>query len=223
MSKEIVKGFIDAELLAVEVTSSIYNKGKAHIFNVLESIYADAGDPRLRANKKLVESILNGICNTVTDLIVDVLGDWNQEVEAGGEVSPEDAAEAMREHNEARNVIGLPPIMDTDEVAAYIANETGIDVDVVGSVLSAETAWMQENGLVKESDEANIITHTDATCPYCGAEFRSMVVLTEDDTKDNLAVKNLPTDTCPLCEKEMSIVSCTADLSVNLEIEKLQD
>ena len=237
MSKEIVKGFIDAEWLAVEVTSSIYNKGKAHIFNVLESIYADAGDPRLRANKKLVESILNGICNTVTDLIVDVLGDWNQEVEAGGEVSPEDAAEAMREHNEARNVIGLPQIMDTDEVAAYIADETGINVDVVGSVLSAETAWMQKNGFIDNSitdrviviepvDEIcgkEVVFNIDAVCPYCTEQFKSMVVLYEDEKKGGLKIQNFTTETCPCCEKEMKTSLCYANLSIKLEIEKLQD
>ena len=223
LSEETVKGTIDAEWLAVEVAGLVYNSGKANIFNILESIYEDEYDPRLRANKKLAENIISGIGKRVSELIRDTLGDWQVEVEAGGEVSPEDAAETRREYEEARKVAGLPPIMDTDEVAVYIANETGIDVDVVGSVLNTETVWMQENGFVKENDEVTIIAHTDAICPYCGKEFKSMVVLTEDDTKDNLAVKNLPTDTCPHCEKEMSIVSCTADLSVKLEIEKLQD
>ena len=223
MSEETVKGTIDAEWLALELTGLIYNSGKANIFNVLECMYEDNHDPRLAANKRLVSSILDGICKKSSKLIADVLEDWEAEVEMGDEVSPEDAAEAKREHEEARKVAGLPPIMDTDEVAAYIANETGIDIATVGSVLETETDWMQENGFVKESDEVTLLTHADAICPYCGAEFRSMVVLTEDDTKDNLAVKNLPTDTCPHCEKEMSIVSCTADLSVNLEIEKLQD
>ena len=152
MSKETVKGTIDAEWLAVEVTSSIYNKGKAHIFNVLESIYADAGDPRLRANKKLVESILNGICNTVTDLVVDVLGEWKQEVEMGGEVSPEDAAETKRDYDEARKVLSLPHTMDTDEVAADVSVKIGIDVDTVSSVLKAETEWMIEKGLAEKLD-----------------------------------------------------------------------
>ena len=221
LSEETVKGTIDAEWLAVEVAGLVYNSGKANIFNILESIYEDEYDPRLRANKKLAENIISGISRRSSRLIRDVLGNWKAEVEAGGEVSPEDVAEAKREYEEARKVAGLPKIMDIDEVAAYIANETGIDIETVASVLETETDWMKENGFVKENDEATIITHTDVKCPYCGIEFRSMVILTEDDTKDNLAVKNLPTDTCPLCGEEISIVSCTADLSVKLEVKKL--
>ena len=149
LSEEIVKGTIDAEWLALELTGLIYNSGKANIFNVLECMYEDRHDPRLAANKRLVSSILDGICKKSSKLIADVLEDWEVEVEMGGEVSSEDAAEAKREYEEARKVAGLPPIMDTDEVAAYIVNETGIDVDLVGSVLNAETAWMKENGFTE--------------------------------------------------------------------------
>jgi len=237
LSKETVKGIIDAEWLAVEVAGLIYNSGKANIFNILESIYEDEYDPRLRANKKLAENIISGIGKRASELIRDALGDWKVEVEVGGEVSPGDAAEAKREYNEARNVIGLPPIMDTDEVAAYIANETGIDVDLVGSVLSAETAWMQENGFIDNSITERVITiepvdeicgkevvfNVDAVCPYCTEQFKSMVVLYEDEKKGGLKIQNFTTETCPCCEKEMKTSLYYANLSIKLEMEKLQD
>ena len=118
---------------------------------------------------------------------------------------------------------GEPKELDIDELAAYIADKTGIDIAVVGSVLEMETQYLTENGFTESrtEDEVELITHVIATCPYCGEDFKSMVVLIEDDTKDNLSVKNLLTDTCPHCEKEMSIKSCTAELKVGLEVEKL--
>jgi len=97
-----VKGFYTAEQLSLDVAGIVYRHGKAQIFNVLESQFENENDRRLAASKRLVESILTNIGRDARQLILDVLGDWEQEVplEPGDILTGQDAEDAKNEHQE---------------------------------------------------------------------------------------------------------------------------
>ena len=109
MSEDTIKATINAEWLATEVAGMIYNNGKAKIFNLLESqINPEINmgqNARLAACKRIAEDNLSNIAKSAADFIRDMLGDWEQEVEAGGEVSEEDAAEALKEYKEVQRIL----------------------------------------------------------------------------------------------------------------------
>lgn len=103
MKDETIKAEIDSVWVATEAAGMVYKQGKAKIFNVLESQLND--DQKLLACKRIVTDILTNISRDVGSFIEDTLGDWKQEVEFGGEVSEEDAAEAAREYEEIKEVL----------------------------------------------------------------------------------------------------------------------
>ena len=65
-----------------------------------------------------------------------------------------------------------------------------------------------------------IITHIDAVCPYCGADFKSMVIITETKKQEGIDSKSLLTDTCPHCDREMNVKSCSVRLISDLQMIK---
>lgn len=83
-----VKGIIDAQILAELIGQTIYNQGKAQIFNILEAVMLP--DERLKATKRLVQNILSSITKDVADELRDILGDWQIEVIAGEKLSLEE-------------------------------------------------------------------------------------------------------------------------------------
>jgi hypothetical protein len=98
-----VKGVFDTESLANLVGQTIYNQGKAKIFNILEA--AMPQNNQLAATKRVSQNILSSIAKDVADQLREVLGDWQQEVTAGGEVSPEDEKQARKEYEEIKQII----------------------------------------------------------------------------------------------------------------------
>ena len=100
---DTIKATINAKWLATEVGQIIYRQGKAKVFNVLESQIDDR--TKLGASKRIVEDILANITRDVGSFISEVLGDWEEEVEAGGEVSDEEYLETMKEYEEIENIL----------------------------------------------------------------------------------------------------------------------
>lgn len=103
-----VKATIDADWLATEVAAIIYNNGKAKIFNVLESQLPQettTDHQKMRACKDIAVDIIGNIAKKSADFIREILGDWEVEIEAGGEVSDEDAIEAEKEYDEIQRII----------------------------------------------------------------------------------------------------------------------
>lgn len=101
-TEKTVQGVIDAQTLAVMVTDGIYNQGKARLFTFLESQFEGQ---RLNACKKIVDDILTDISRNTGNLIRDILGEWQIEVEAGGELTPEEEQEALREYEQAERML----------------------------------------------------------------------------------------------------------------------
>jgi hypothetical protein len=113
VKEETVKGIITADILAVDVAGMIYRRGKAKIYNLLESQLGDDhpsesivafgspyDSPKLKACKRITDDILEQISDLASRLIRDTLGDWTQEVEAGGRLSPEEEKQALKEREE---------------------------------------------------------------------------------------------------------------------------
>jgi hypothetical protein len=103
-SEEKVKATINGEWLAEQVAGIIYNQGKAKIMNLLESQIPESEPLRLSACKGIVQDALEVIIYNTTRLIKDTLGDWQQEVEFGGELTLEEELKALKEHNELKKV-----------------------------------------------------------------------------------------------------------------------
>lgn len=99
------KGVIDAQWLATEVASIIYNRGKGKILTVLES--QQEPGPKLFAAKKLVEDVLAGISKDAANLICDILSDWQEEVGIGPEadLSAAELEELENEYKEVEEII----------------------------------------------------------------------------------------------------------------------
>jgi len=142
--EQILKGTIDSEWLATEIAVMIYSSSRKEIFDVLECIYEKERDPRLSANKKLVSNILNKTCKNISKLIADVLENWEVEVEVGGKISPEETLPAIREYNNTRGMIGLPPILRPEVFISRISEETNISPAIVKQILDAETELIIE-------------------------------------------------------------------------------
>ena len=103
---------INAEWLATEVASIIFNQGKAKLFNVLESqidtdISATLETRRLRATKRITEDIISGIAKNVANLIRDALHDWEEEVEIGpdADLTPEEIQALKEEYGDIDKIL----------------------------------------------------------------------------------------------------------------------
>lgn len=103
-SEDIVRGTINGEWLAEQVVGIIYKQGKAKMMNLLESQIPEDQKQRIKACKWILEDMLEVIGHNVAGLIEDTLSNWEQEVEFGGKLSPEEEAEARKEYKEFRNV-----------------------------------------------------------------------------------------------------------------------
>jgi len=103
IDKSEFESVVDAEWLATAVAQTIYSRAKGKIFTVLES-QIDKGQ-KLEASKHITQDIIAGISKDVANFIKDVLGDWQQEVIAGGECSPEDEKQARKEYDEIQEII----------------------------------------------------------------------------------------------------------------------
>jgi len=97
-----VKGIIDAQWIAECVGQTIYDSGKAQIFNVLEAVMPC--DNQLAATKRVVQNILSSMVKSVSDDLRAILCDWQQEVIAGGELSPEEEEQARKEYEEIQKM-----------------------------------------------------------------------------------------------------------------------
>lgn len=100
------KVIIDANWLATEVASIIFNRGKAKIFNVLES-QLESGE-RLNAAKRLTEDIISHIAKNSADMIRNVLGDWQEEItlEPEADLTPEELEEIKSNYDKVEQIIG---------------------------------------------------------------------------------------------------------------------
>lgn len=109
MSKDTVKCIIDAELLAKVAGGMVHRQGKAKMFNVLESQIPENEIERIGACKCIVDDILSNIAVNVFKLIKDTLGDWQIEVEVGGELSEEEEIKkevrAQKEYEKIRRIL----------------------------------------------------------------------------------------------------------------------
>lgn len=104
MSEGTTKGIINAKIVCVDVADIIYNRGKARIFNVLES---QLDGPKLNATKRIAEDIISQICRDVAEYLSDILGDWQIEVEAGGVLEEQAAIEAQQAFQKVKEVIRM--------------------------------------------------------------------------------------------------------------------
>lgn len=103
-----VKAVINADWLATQIADSVYRQSKARVFNVLESQLSDGDEiqrPKLDACKRIVGDILSDIARDSARLIRDTLGDWEQEITAGGYVSYEDAEKARKAYEETISIL----------------------------------------------------------------------------------------------------------------------
>jgi hypothetical protein len=108
-----VKGIIDAKIVAADAAGIVYKQMKAKIFDLLESQlspgpYPEAHkvtDPKLAACKRIAESMITATARDVNNFILDMLGDWEIEVEAGGKLTPEEEVEAIKEQCELEAVL----------------------------------------------------------------------------------------------------------------------
>ena len=99
-----VKGIIDAKIVCIDVADIIYNRGKAKIFNVLES---QLEGQKLGASKRIVEDIITQICRDAAEYLSDTLKDWQTEVEAGGVLEEQAAIEAQAAFQKVKDVIRM--------------------------------------------------------------------------------------------------------------------
>lgn len=95
---------MNAVTLADTVCQGIYNYGKAKLFNVLEAQFEGQ---RLSANKKMVNDVLVTICNNTQNLLLDMLGDWEQDITipADALVPVEEAKEAQQDYEEYQKAV----------------------------------------------------------------------------------------------------------------------
>lgn len=103
-----IKTEVDGKWLAEQVAGMIYNQCKARFFNVLESqlpYETNTDMQKMRACKAVTTDVIGNISSNVACFITDVLGDWKQEMEFGGELTDEEYAEAMKEHKEIQEVL----------------------------------------------------------------------------------------------------------------------
>ncbi|MDR3560490.1 MAG: hypothetical protein P4N59_03465 [Negativicutes bacterium] len=98
------KAKINAEWLSGEVGGMIYNQGKAKVMNVVETLIP-LGTDKHRGYSRLVEDIMDTIGKNAVRLIKDTLGNWEQEVELGKELTGEELAAAKAEYAEVDNVL----------------------------------------------------------------------------------------------------------------------
>lgn len=110
MSKEpeTIDAVIDADFVAEHVAGIIYNQGKAKIFNVLESQLpcdSTTDNQKMSACKNITVDIIGSIARNAARFIRDTLGDWSQDVIAGGKLSDEDERAALKEYEEIKKVI----------------------------------------------------------------------------------------------------------------------
>lgn len=98
------KGIINAQVVCVDVADIIYNQGKAKIFNVLES---QLEGQKLSASKRITEDIIKQICRDTAGYLKDVLGDWEEEVTAGGVLSEQAAIEAQQAFQKVKDIIRM--------------------------------------------------------------------------------------------------------------------
>lgn len=100
-------GYLTTKTVAVDIGGMIYNQGKAKIFNVLES---QIDEPRrLRACKRIVEDILTKIARDASQYLIDILGDWEAEVEydPDAQLPENEAAEAEKEHQKIKEILQI--------------------------------------------------------------------------------------------------------------------
>ena len=100
--QETVQGIITAEELGLMAAQIIYRKSKAKFFNVLES---QVDKDKLEPCKKITEDIIDRVVKDVYNLITKTLGDWQMEVEAGGELTEESEKQAREEYKEIKNKV----------------------------------------------------------------------------------------------------------------------
>lgn len=103
ITKEEFQGFINSETVAEDIAGIIYNQGKAKVFNILESQIE--GKDKLGAAKRITEDILANIAKTAHSYLIGTLGDWEQEVTAGGELTPEGEKAAKKEYERVQRII----------------------------------------------------------------------------------------------------------------------
>ncbi len=96
-----IKGVITAEILAEEIGGFIYNQGKAKIFNLLESQLENGS--RLSACKRIAQDTIGQIAKHAAELINDMLGDWQTDITAYGEIADPENAEL--EYEEMKEVL----------------------------------------------------------------------------------------------------------------------
>jgi len=87
---------INAEWLAEQTSQLVYRQCKGKLFAVLESQIESP--QKLKASKQIAQDIITGISKDTASLIKDTLGDWEQEVIVGGELTPKEETEARKEH-----------------------------------------------------------------------------------------------------------------------------
>lgn len=99
---EYVKAKLTAESVGDEVAHIVYRQSKAKFFNLLESQFEGS---KLDACKKIAENMIAEIASTAKSYIMDILNGWEQEVEVGGDLTPEEEVEVTQEYNEFRNAV----------------------------------------------------------------------------------------------------------------------
>jgi hypothetical protein len=108
-SKE--KGILNAQFISECVAYTIYNQGYAQMCNILETILPHDGDngelEQLEAVKRIVRFVFSQITKDVSNLIKDVLDDWEQEVEVGGELTPGEAEQIRKEYKEVEEALSI--------------------------------------------------------------------------------------------------------------------
>lgn len=101
--KDEFKGLINSEVVAIDVAAIIYNQGKGRILNVLESQIEDPR--RLGACKRITEDILKDIARQTASYIKNVLGDWEEEITAGGILEDDELIAAEQEYKQLEQII----------------------------------------------------------------------------------------------------------------------
>ena len=105
MSEGTVKGIITTEIVCIDVADIIYNKGKAKLFNILES---QLEGQKLSATKRITEDVVSELCRDAASYLKDMLGDdWKMEVEAGGILEEQKAIEAQHAFQKVKEVIRM--------------------------------------------------------------------------------------------------------------------
>jgi len=98
-----VNGVFDIECLCQCIGQTIYKKGKAQIFNVIEAVMPN--NDQLYAIKRVIENVLTYITKDVADELRSFLDGWEIEVTGGGELSPEEEDQARKDYQEIEEII----------------------------------------------------------------------------------------------------------------------